>query len=428
MRYETSAIVRGPPPRGSRSSLGDRLHILLRLDQGTEERYLLGDVTGLDARRQQRPDPIDELRGRGPLAQPLDLAQPVELRKALLEQLVTDLRVVNADDGGHEFCVRKLDEVEDATSEKGIGQLLFGVGGDDDHRTVGCLVAVTGLGHRELHDVELVQQIVGKLEVCLVDLVDQEHHLMLAGECPAKGAEPDVLADVGHVVVTEAAVLQPLHRVVDIEAISRLGGRLDVPGDQLELEILRHRRRQQRLACPRFAANQKRPLRSGRAALKHRVEKLGYKLTKAKLDHLYEEFLDVADKKKEVNDEDLKVLVGKEKRGPRNIEVETLQVTCGLNSIPTATVGLNIQGESLLETAIGNGPIDAAFTAVKKMVNKKVRLEEFLIQAITRGSEDMGKVHVQVQHKGGTYYGFSANTDIVTASVEAFIDALAQIV
>ena len=168
--------------------------------------------------------------------------------------------------------------------------------------------------------------------------------------------------------------------------------------------------------------------RSGRAALKHRVEKLGYKLSKAKLDHLYEEFLDVADKKKEVNDEDLKVLVGKEKRGPRIIEVEILQVTCGLNSIPSATVGLQIHGESFLETATGNGPIDAAFTAVKKMVNKKVRLEEFLIQAITRGSDDLGKVHVQVQHKGSTFYGFSANTDIVTASVEAFVDALAQII
>jgi len=168
--------------------------------------------------------------------------------------------------------------------------------------------------------------------------------------------------------------------------------------------------------------------RSGRAALKHRVEKLGYKLSKDKLDHLYKEFLDVADKKKEVNDEDLKVLVGKEKRGPRSIELASLQVTCGSNSIPTATVALRMQGECFRESAIGNGPIDASFTAVKKIVNKKVRLEEFLIQAITRGSDDLGKVHVQVAHKGNTFYGFSANTDIVTASVEAFIDALAQIV
>jgi 2-isopropylmalate synthase len=168
--------------------------------------------------------------------------------------------------------------------------------------------------------------------------------------------------------------------------------------------------------------------RSGRAALKHRVEKLGYKLTKDKLDHLYQEFLIVADKKKDVNDEDLKALVGKEKRGPRSIEVESLQVTCGSNSIPTATVGLEMNGEIFWESSMGNGPIDAAFSAVKKIVKKKVRLEEFLIQAITRGSNDLGKVHVQVEHKGNTYYGYSANTDIVTASVEAFVDALAQII
>ena len=69
-----------------------------------------------------------------------------------------------------------------------------------------------------------------------------------------------------------------------------------------------------------------------------------------------------------------------------------------------------------------------AVSDLKKIVKKKVRLEEFLIQAITRGSDDLGKVHVQVQHKGSTYYGFSANTDIITASIEAFVDALAQIV
>ncbi len=77
--------------------------------------------------------------------------------------------------------------------------------------------------------------------------------------------------------------------------------------------------------------------------------------------------------------------------------------------------------------ATGNGPIDAAFNAIKQIVTKKVRLEEFLVQAITRGSDDLGKVHIQIEHKGAIYYGFSGSTDIITASVEAFIDALSQI-
>ncbi len=167
--------------------------------------------------------------------------------------------------------------------------------------------------------------------------------------------------------------------------------------------------------------------RSGRAALKHRVEKLGYKLSKEKLDQLYQEFLIIADKKKDINDDDLQVLVGKAERGPRSIELAALQVICGKSTFPTATVTLRMHGVSNTESAKGNGPIDASFNAVKRIVKKKVRLEEFLIQAITRGSNDLGKVHVQVQHKGNIYYGFSASTDIVTASVEAFVDALAQI-
>ena len=167
--------------------------------------------------------------------------------------------------------------------------------------------------------------------------------------------------------------------------------------------------------------------RSGRAALKHRVEKLGYKLGNEKLEHLYKEFLKLADKKKDINDEDLHVLIGKEQKGPRSIELKALQVICGKTTYPTATVTLSIYGGCHTESARGNGPVDAAFSAVKKIVKKKVRLEEFLIQAITRGSNDIGKVHVQVYHKGAMYYGFSASTDIITASVEAFVDALAQI-
>ena len=92
-----------------------------------------------------------------------------------------------------------------------------------------------------------------------------------------------------------------------------------------------------------------------------------------------------------------------------------------------ATVGIKINGELHLSTASGNGPIDAAFTAVRQLISKTVHLEEFLIQAITKGSDDLGKVHIQIEHEGRTFYGFSANTDIITASVEAFIDAIAKI-
>jgi len=168
--------------------------------------------------------------------------------------------------------------------------------------------------------------------------------------------------------------------------------------------------------------------RSGRAALKHRLHVLGYDLEGVELDDIYQRFLDLADKKKDVADEDLEALAGTERiKEDRSIKLEALQVISGSSTIPTATVAVSFSGDVFTETASGNGPIDAAFTAVKNLVKRKVHLEEFLIQAITRGSDDLGKVHVQVEHKGHTYYGFAANVDIITASVEAFLDAISKI-
>jgi 2-isopropylmalate synthase len=167
--------------------------------------------------------------------------------------------------------------------------------------------------------------------------------------------------------------------------------------------------------------------RSGRAALNHRLDLLGINLGKEELDEIYHRFLILADKKKEINDEDIKILSGEVFRGEKRLKLESLQVLCGNSVMPVATVGLRINGEVHISTAPGNGPIDAAFTAVKHLIHENVHLEEFLIQAITRGSDDIGKVHIQVEHEGKIYYGFSANTDIITASVEAFIDAISRI-
>jgi 2-isopropylmalate synthase len=168
--------------------------------------------------------------------------------------------------------------------------------------------------------------------------------------------------------------------------------------------------------------------RSGRAALKHRLQLLGYEFDAAGIDEVYNRFLELADRKKDIGDEDLEILAGRgKKKGKPPIELVSLQVMCGKSTIPTATVQVSFKGDIFTETASGNGPIDASFTAVKNLLKRRVRLEEFLIQAITRGSDDLGKVHVQVEHKGENYYGFSAHTDIVTASVEAFLDALGKI-
>ena len=86
--------------------------------------------------------------------------------------------------------------------------------------------------------------------------------------------------------------------------------------------------------------------------------------------------------------------------------------------------GLIIANEKFESAASGNGPVDAAIKALKTIIKRQMTLREFTIQAISKGSDDMGKVHMQVEYDGKVYYGFGANTDIVTASVEAYIDCI----
>ncbi|WP_455498799.1 2-isopropylmalate synthase [Coprobacter sp.] len=164
--------------------------------------------------------------------------------------------------------------------------------------------------------------------------------------------------------------------------------------------------------------------RSGRAALKHRLHILGVELEKEKLDKAYSDFLKLADRKKDINDDDVLMLVGKDRSANARITIDYLQVTSGVGIHPIASIGLKIAGEKFEAAASGNGPVDAAINAVKQIIHRRMTVQEFLIQAITKGSDDIGKVHMTVSYEGVHYYGFSANTDIVAASVEAFIDAI----
>ena len=163
--------------------------------------------------------------------------------------------------------------------------------------------------------------------------------------------------------------------------------------------------------------------RSGRAALKHRLSVNGVELDGEKLDNVYKAFLDLADKKKEVTDDDVLVLAGAD-RTAHSIKLEYLQVTTGKGVRSVASIGLSIANEHFESAASGNGPVDAAIKALKTIIKREMTLKEFTIQAISKGSDDVGKVHMQVEYDGHIYYGFGANTDIVTASVEAYIDCI----
>ena len=165
--------------------------------------------------------------------------------------------------------------------------------------------------------------------------------------------------------------------------------------------------------------------RSGRAALKHRLHVNGVDVSnEARLDSIYERFLQLADQKKDVSDADILMLAGTDTADAHAVRLDFLQVTTGKGVKSVASIGLDISGQKFEAASSGNGPVDAAIKALKKIILKQMTLKEFTIQAISKGSDDVGKVHMQVEYDGRMYYGFGANTDIVTASVEAYIDCI----
>ena len=166
--------------------------------------------------------------------------------------------------------------------------------------------------------------------------------------------------------------------------------------------------------------------RSGRAALKHRLSVLGIEIKdQEQLDKQYQKFLEMADKKKQLNDEDLLVLTGASINTAEHlVKLDSLQVTSGKGVTPIAAIKLKIANEVFEAAATGNGPVDASIKALKQIIRRQMELKELTIQAISKGSDDLCKVHVQVEHEGTVYYGFGSNTDIVTATVEAYIDCI----
>jgi 2-isopropylmalate synthase len=170
--------------------------------------------------------------------------------------------------------------------------------------------------------------------------------------------------------------------------------------------------------------------RSGRHALRHRLQMLGYQAEKLNMDEVYTRFLELADRIREVNDDDLQMLMSGDRTvqtHAKGIVVKLVQVVCGDPLRPMATIRLQMHGQEIEASASGNGPVNAAIEAIQKIVGDKVKLEEFNIQAMNGGSDDVSKVNMRVQHEGRSCYGYGYSTDIVNASVSAYVDALNKI-
>ena len=167
--------------------------------------------------------------------------------------------------------------------------------------------------------------------------------------------------------------------------------------------------------------------RSGHAALRHRLEELGYELEGEALDEVYEAFLNLADKKKEVYDEDLESLVNERDRNESALyTLEGVQISCGFPLTPTATVTLRNQADQVVTACEwGTGPVDAMCKAVNKIVQVDNDLTEFSVQSVTRGLDALGEVTIRVTDPSGEVYtGRGADGDIVVSSTKAYLNAL----
>ena len=175
--------------------------------------------------------------------------------------------------------------------------------------------------------------------------------------------------------------------------------------------------------------------RSGRHGLRYRLEDLGYHVQDEQFDAIYERFLEVADKKKTVDVRDLENIVAGESLVffKETYELDKMQVMCGTMGIPTASVCLRGQdGNVVCQASMGNGPVDAAYEAIDKIVQVPNELVEFSIQAITEGMDAMAKVTVRVRDtapNGSTgsrtvFMGRGSDTDTVVAATRAYLFAL----
>jgi 2-isopropylmalate synthase len=165
--------------------------------------------------------------------------------------------------------------------------------------------------------------------------------------------------------------------------------------------------------------------RSGRHALRHRLSELGHELSDEQLDRAYERFLRVADKKKDIFDEDLIAIVEDELPGvPQTFSLEYIQVSSGTRFVPTATIGLRKGDQVVQEAAYGDGPVDAAYKAIDKITGIKVELADYSLHAATKGKDAMGEVLVRIRDNGRTIIGRGASTDIIEASAKAYVNAI----
>jgi 2-isopropylmalate synthase len=164
---------------------------------------------------------------------------------------------------------------------------------------------------------------------------------------------------------------------------------------------------------------------SGRAALRSKLKDLGYELADNQLNDVFVRFKELADRKKEIYDDDLVALVNAGVDSENNrLQIKSLRVICGTEGPQQATLTMEIDGREVSTEATGDGPVDATFNAVKALFPHEARLQLYQVHAVTEGTDAQATVSVRMEEAGRIVMGQSADTDTVVASAKAYVHAL----
>ncbi|MPM36236.1 2-isopropylmalate synthase [bioreactor metagenome] len=170
---------------------------------------------------------------------------------------------------------------------------------------------------------------------------------------------------------------------------------------------------------------------SGRHAFNERVHDLGFTVDRELSNMLFKRFKDLADKKKTVSDRDIEALIRSilAQEIPKSYALERYVINSGNSITPTSSIVLvKSNGERTEKVAIGFGPVDASFNAINKIVRMQIRLEEYSIGAVTEGRDAQGEVSVKISSKGATAKGYGLSTDVIEASILAYVNAINNLI
>ena len=170
---------------------------------------------------------------------------------------------------------------------------------------------------------------------------------------------------------------------------------------------------------------------SGRSAVRARLEEMGYDLSREDLNEAFSRFKELADRKREITDRDLEAIVSEQVQLPESkFQLKLVQVSCGNTSKPTATITLFDTEELTEETtvALGTGPVDAVCKALNTLAKVPNELIEFSVKSVTEGIDALGEVTIRIRNNGRIYSGHSADTDVVVAAANAYVNALNRLI